>query len=396
MNADRRVVITGMGALSALGDADGLWNGLLAGRSGVRRITHYDVTGLPCTVGGCVPNWDGVPVDMVDSIMALSALIDAAVHAGIQQLRQAGLQRNDCGLCWGASLDTYQPWNDGTCYLSSTACFGKLSEFFASPRRMIATACAAGTQALGEAYRLIRSGRANAIMAGGSSVMLTPLYLLGFTAIQAMAQDQPGDDPAAICRPFDRLRRGLVLADGAAALVVESWESAQQRGAAPLAEIVGFGVSQDGFDLNRPPADGAGAELAIRRALVDGGLDPPDIDAINAHGTGTVSGDPAEATALRRVLGERWRTTPVSSIKGAIGHAMGAAGALGAVVAIRSCQTGLVPPTVNLREPDVECALDHVIGTPRDADCRTVLSLSCGMGGQNAAILFRRIGDRRT
>lgn len=384
MSVGRRVIITGQGALSALGDAEGLWAGLLAGRSATRRIAHYDIGGLPCTVGGCVPGLYQIPAEQRDTALATQAMKAAA--------GQARFESRDCGLCWGVSLDTYQPTGDGFAYLSSTACFASLAARFTGPRRTIATACAAGTQAVGEAYRLIRAGRADVMMAGGSSVMLTPLYLLGFTAIQAMAVDQPGDDPATICRPFDRLRRGLVLADGAAALIVESRDSAFRRGAEPLAEIIGFGVSQDGFDLNRPPTDGQGAELAIRRALADGGLRPEDIDAVNAHGTGTLSGDPAEAAALRRVLGDRWPRVPVSSIKGAIGHAMGAAGALGAVIAIRSCQTGVVPPTVNLREPDPDCALNHVIGSPRLADCRTVLSISCGMGGQNAAILFRRMG----
>jgi len=382
MSGSPRVVITGLGALSPLGPTEEFWVGLLAGRSGIRRITHFDTAGLPCTVGGVVPGFDAPPATR-DREMA-QRVIDEA----LQQSRRAPIE---CGFCWGASLDTYQPTADGTAYLSAGNCFAELCAPFHGPRRMIATACAAGTQAIGEAYRLIRSGRASAIVAGGSSVMLTPFYLLGFAAVQAIVQDMPRDKPSTLCRPFDRLRRGLVLSEGAAAMVVESWESAEERGVMPLAEIVGFGVSQDGFDLNRPPPDGSGAELAMRRTLRDGNLAPMDIGAINAHGTGTVSGDPAEAAALRRLLGERWRTTPVSSIKGAIGHAMGAAGALGAVAAIRSCQTGLVPPTVNLRDPDAGCELDHVLHTARGTDCRTVLSLSCGMGGQNAAIIFRRV-----
>jgi 3-oxoacyl-[acyl-carrier-protein] synthase II len=158
-----------------------------------------------------------------------------------------------------------------------------------------------------------------------------------------------------------------------------------------LAEVIGFGMSQDGFDLNRPCDDGAGAELCMRRALCDAGLAPTALDAINAHATGTFLGDLAEAAALRRLLGDAWKRAPVSGVKGAIGHAMAAAGALETIVAAYTCATGIVPPTVNLDEPDEGCELDHVVGKGRDADARTVLSVSCGMGGQNAAIVLKRI-----
>jgi 3-oxoacyl-[acyl-carrier-protein] synthase II len=256
---------------------------------------------------------------------------------------------------------------------------------------MIATACASGTQAIGEAFHLIRHGRAKVCVAGGSSVMLTPFYLTGFAGLQAIAVDRDDEAPSTVCRPFDRRRHGFALADGAGAIVLEKLASAQQRGAAILAEITGFGVSQDAFDLNRPPENGAGAELCMRRALQDASLAPTEIDAVNAHGTGTLVGDLAEAAALRRLLGGAWKQIPVSGVKGAIGHAMAAAGALEAIVAIYTCATGIAPPTVNLTEPDQECELDHVIGQPRAIDARKVLSASFGMGGQNAAIIFERI-----
>jgi 3-oxoacyl-[acyl-carrier-protein] synthase II len=256
---------------------------------------------------------------------------------------------------------------------------------------MIATACASGTQAIGEAYHLIREGRTDVCVAGGSSVMLTPFYLIGFAGLQAVAVDREEEPPSTVCRPFDRRRHGFALADGAGAVVLEKLAAAQQRGSTVLAEITGFGISQDAFDLNRPPEDGAGAELCMRRALQDAALTPPEIDAVNAHGTGTLIGDLAEAAALRRLLGKAWKHTPVSGVKGAIGHAMAAAGALEAIVAIYTCVTGIVPPTVNLTEPDEGCELDHVIGQARDSGARKVLSASFGMGGQNAAIIFERI-----
>jgi len=372
----RRVVITGTGAVSALGGTpDALWQGLLADRSGIRRLPRLAAMGLPVTTGGEI---------------GMEAPADRAIA---DALAEAGLEAAGCGLVWGAGLDTFELTGGDLSLGAAGSTFATLAAPFGGPRRMIAVACASSTQALGEAALLVRRGRVEACVAGGSSAMLSPFYLLGFARLGAVALDRGGDDPAAVCRPFDRRRQGFALADGAAALVVESYDSARRRGAGMLAELVGFGSSQDAFDLNRPPPDGAGAELAARRALDDASLDAGEIDAVNAHGTATLVGDRAEAAALRRLLNAEWRRTPVSSAKGAIGHAMAAAGALEAIVACRTCATGLVPPTVNLRHPDPDCDLDHVIAEPRDAGARTVLSLSLGMGGQNAAVVLRRVEE---
>ncbi|HZJ73014.1 MAG TPA: beta-ketoacyl synthase N-terminal-like domain-containing protein, partial [Planctomycetota bacterium] len=209
--------------------------------------------------------------------------------------------------------------------------------------------------------------------------MLTSLYLIGFAALPVLALDN-GAEPGASCRPFDRRRRGFALADGAGALVLETLDSARRRGAVPLAEVSGFGVSQDGFDLNRPLPDGSAAEACMRLAVEEAGIEPQDVGAVNAHATGTVLGDLAEAAAR----------VPVSSVKGALGHAMAAAGALEAIAAVLTCRHGVVPPTTNLADPDADCALDHVVGAPRAADARRVLTVSFGMGGQNAALLLER------
>ena len=377
-----RVVITGTGALSALGSTpEELWQGLLEDRSGIRRLPRLVAMGLEVTTGGEV-TW-AEPGEERDLAMAGRAIGDA--------LAAAGLEASGCGLIWGVGLDTFQLAGGDLTLRAAGTVFASLAAPFSGPRRMMAVACASGTQAIGEAAELVRRGRIEACVAGGSSVMLTPFYLLGFARLGAVAIDREGEEPAAACCPFDRSRHGFALAEGAAALVVESYDSARRRGAEMLAELVGFGTSQDAFDLNRPLPDGAGAELAMRRALADADLAPGEIDAVNAHGTATLVGDRAEAAALRRLLGEGWRTTPVSSAKGAIGHAMAAAGALEAIIACRSCATGLVPPTVNLCHPDPDCDLDHVIAEPRDADARTVLSVSLGMGGQNAAVVLRRV-----
>lgn len=377
----RRVVITGMGALSALGATTReLWNGLLENRSGVRRVQRLVDSGITVTTGGEV---DAVSPENVDRDHEIAnRAIDAAL---LEAKRDAGA----CGFIWSTGLDTFQLGPTGFVHRSAGRCFSNLASRFAGPKRMIAAACASGTQAVGEAFRLIQNGRSEACVAGGSSVMLTPFYLIGFAGLQAVAVDN-GDEPSLACRPFDKKRKGFALADGAGAMVLETLESARERGATILAEVIGFGVSQDAFDLNRPCDDGAGAELCMRRALADAALAPEQIDAVNAHATATYSGDLAEAAAIRKLFSNTWQRVSVSGSKGAIGHAMAAAGVLEAIVAAQTCATGIVPPTVNLRHMDEGCELNHVIGEPRDANARRVLSVSFGMGGQNAAIVLGR------
>jgi len=377
----RRVVITGMGALSALGATTrDLWDGLLEDRSGVRQVQRLVDSGITVTSGGEV---DAIsPANVERDREIASRAIDAA-------LAESKREAAGCGFIWSTGLDTFQMSPDGFVHRSAGRCFSNLASRFAGPRRMIAAACASGTQAIGEAFRLIQNNQVDACVAGGSSVMLTPFYLIGFAGLQAVAVDN-GDDPSLACRPFDKKRKGFALADGAGAMVLETLQSARERGAMVFAEVIGFGVSQDAFDLNRPCDDGAGAELCMRRALADAEIPPEQIDAVNAHATATYSGDLAEAAALRKLFENRWREVPVSGSKGAIGHAMAAAGVLEAIVAAQTCATGIVPPTVNLREVDEGCELDHVIGEPRDVDAETVLSVSFGMGGQNAAVILKR------
>jgi len=382
MNDKRRTVITGMGALSALGaTTHDLWSGLLDNRSGVRRVPRLVESGITVTTGGEV---DAVSPDNVDRDheIANRAIEDALIEAK----RDAA----ECGFIWSTGLDTFQMGPGGFVHRSAGRCFSNLSSSFSGPRRMIAAACASGTQAIGEAFRLIQNGHVDACVAGGSSVMLTPFYLIGFAGLQAVAIDN-GDNPSLACRPFDKRRKGFALADGAGAMVLETLAGARQRGARVLAEVIGFGMSQDAFDLNRPCDDGAGAELCMRRALADAALTSEQIDAVNAHATATYSGDLAEAAALRKLFANRWCEVPVSGSKGAIGHAMAAAGVLEAIVAAQTCATGVVPPTVNLRDVDEGCELDHVIAEPRDVNAQTVLSVSFGMGGQNAAIVLKRV-----
>jgi 3-oxoacyl-[acyl-carrier-protein] synthase II len=378
-----RVAITGVGAVSPFGlTAGALWDGLVAGGPAVRTIERLARSGITVTAAGEVPLPPELAGEARDRELSRRPIAEA--------LAQAGLGAADTALVWATGLDAFAEERGELIVRSAGACFTAIARAHARPRRMVATACASATQAIGEAFRAIRAGRVRAAVAGGASMMVSPHYALSFLWLQAHAVDLPGEAPGAACKPFDRMRRGLVLAEGGGALVLEALGPARARGAPILGEVIGYGSSQDAFDLNRPPPDGGGAELCMRRALDDAGIGPDRIGAINAHGTGTRAGDPAEAVALRRVLGERWRTVPVSSVKGAIGHAMAAAGALQGVAAARSCAAGVVPPTCNLTEPDDGCELDHVIGGARGADVPAILSCSYGMGGQNACVIFAR------
>lgn len=372
-----RVVVTGLGAVSALGvGVDALWSGLLAGQSGLRRVPEAVAMGLPVTSGGPVPI-TGADRDVQ---LAQAALAEARTQAGLPP------GPLNAGFFWSCALDTFQVGAEGLVHRAAGQCFHVLAQDYLKQHRMFAVACASGTRSIGEAFQAIRRGECPMAIAGGSAVMLTPFYLIGFAALRAVALDEDAPDPARACRPFDAERCGFALADGAGALVLETPGSARRRGAAILAEVLGLGTSMDAYDLNRPPEDGAGAEACLRDCLRDAGLNASGVDVVNAHGTGTRVGDLAEAAAIRAVLGPE---VAVHGVKGAIGHAMAAAGALEAVVAVQTVRTRHVPPTVGLVRPDERCALNHVVGGPRVwPHAPRVVSASYGMGGQNAAILL--------
>lgn len=379
----RRVVVTGLGAVSALGTGvHALWSGLLAGRSGLSRVPEAAAMGLPVTSGGRVP-FAGPDRDVR---LGQAALAEALAGAGWRG------PLSGAGFYWACALDTFQVGEAGLVHRPASACFQALAAPYSGPHRMLAVACASGTRTVGEAFQAIRRGELDCAVAGGSAVMLTPFYLIGFAALRAVALDEDAPDPAASCRPFDATRAGFALADGAGALVLEALEHAQARGAPILAEVLGLGTSMDAFDLSRPPEDGRGALACLADCLADAHTEPRPTDVINAHSTGTRIGDVAEAAAIQALYGER---AVVHGVKGALGHAMAAAGALEAVVAVQSLRHGVVPPTVGLARPDERCALDHVVGAPRPlAPGARILSASYGMGGQNASILLGKFGER--
>lgn len=374
MTEPQRVVVTGLGAVSGLGEGvDALWHGLLEGRAGVGHVAALVRAGTRTTLGGATPLHDHPARDRALAAGAIASALD-----------QARLEPHDTAFVWSAGLDTIDPQSG--VHRPAGACFGAVARAHRRPRRMLAMACASGTATLGEAFHLVRAGRVDAVVAGGSSAMLNEFYVTGFAALGALALNDTDGDAA--CRPFDVRRSGFVLADGAAALVLEPLERALARGATPLAEIVGYGCSSDAHDLNRPPQDGDGARRCVQACLADAGLAAEAIDAVSAHGTGTLAGDVAEAAALEAAFPHR---PPVYGCKGALGHAMAAAGALEAVVAVRSLAEARLPPTRNLVQPDPRCDLRLVTDVPLACDVQTTLSLSCGMGGQNAAVALRRV-----
>jgi 3-oxoacyl-[acyl-carrier-protein] synthase II len=253
------------------------------------------------------------------------------------------------------------------------------------------TACAASTQALGEARDIIRLGRADVMLAGGTEAGISELGLSGFAVMRALSTRN--DEPQKASRPFDAGRDGFVAAEGAAMLVLESLEHARAHGAHILAELAGYGASNDGYHLVAPEPDGDGAVRAMREALVEAAVDPEEVDYINAHGTSTPLNDPSETRAIKRVFGEYAYRVPISSTKSMIGHALGASGALESLACVMTLQTGIIHPTINQEQPDPECDLDYVPNTARRADVRAILKNSFGFGGQNACLVFKRFEE---
>lgn len=374
------VVVTGIGAATAVGpDVATTWAALIRGESGVARSPALVEAGMAVTMGGRIPGpREDEPFEHEHEIAR--AAIDEALRGG-------GVEAGTAAFVWACGLDAIS-LSVGVARIGSGMLFDRLAERFAWPRRRIATACSSSAQAVVEAMELLRLGRVTACLVGGSSAMLTPFYVHGLSILGVLAPDRISDD---VCRPFDRHRSGTALGDGAAAMVLETGAHARDRGATILAEVLGAGTSMDAHDYFKPPRDGAGAALAIRRALDDAGIGAAELSGVFAHATGTVDGDLAEAAALVG-LEPRLAAVPVSAIKGAVGHTMMAAGALGAVAGVCAVVESRLPPSANLTLPDPDCRLDHVIGIERSLRPGPLLVNSFGMGGHNVALVLDRHG----
>ena len=409
----RRVVITGMGAITPLGvGLERFWENAVAGQSGIRRMTLADPANYPCQVAGEVPDFDyTLYMDRRDgrrmarfSQYAVAATRMAVDHA---MLDFDATDRERVGVLIGNGGGGIV--NDDEAMRTVLERGGmKVDPFYISKRlnnmaggniaiqfgllgynNTVATACAAGTQAIGDATEVIRRGAADVMIAGGAEAGVCELGLAGFASMRALATAHNGD-PAHASRPWDRDRDGFVPGEGAGILVLESLDHAIARGATPLAELIGYGVSADAAYLVAPAENGAGAARAMRSALRDAGIEADEVDYVSAHATATDVGDIAETGALKAVFGERAYEVPVSALKSQIGHLLGGSGGVETIAAVQTILTGTILPTLNLEHPGEGCDLDYVPLAARQADVRTVVKNSFGFGGQNAVLVLRR------
>ncbi len=401
-----------MGALTPLGaGVDSMWQGLLAGKSGIDRITIFDPSSFPCQIAGEVPDFD--PAVAVGSRLArrTDRYVQFSIVAAKQALEDSGLDIDDglrdrVGVYIGSGIGGITTFYEQTLVLKDRG-HRRVSPFLipmmipnmasgqvaievgaTGPNMAHVSACASGAHAIGEAAQAIARGDAVAMVAGGSEAAITPVGLAGFCQGRALSTGS-NDDPESASRPFDALRDGFVPSEGAGVLILEDMEFARNRGARIHARLTGYGASADAFHITAPPDDGAGAVQSMERALAAAGVAASDVDYINAHGTSTPLGDIAETAAVKRVFGNGAGSVPVSSTKSMLGHLIGAAGSTEAIICVKALQDGVVPPTTNYENPDPKCDLDYVPGSPRELRLETVLSNSFGFGGQNSSLIFR-------
>ncbi len=408
---DRRVVVTGLGLVTPLGTGVEInWEALIAGRSGIATIETIRRHRLPGRIAGEIRDFN--PEDWIEKkeVKKMDPFIQYAVATAEQAMRQSGLTFDEdeaplvgviVGVGIGGLLTIEEVHKNFLATglrrvtpffipkLISNLAPGNIAIRYGAKGINLATtsACASGSHAIGEAYRMIRQGFLNAAITGGTEAALTPLGLGGFAVMRALSTRN--DDPARASRPFDRERDGFVMSDGAAALILEERERAIARGATILAEIVGYGTNGDAHHITAPSPNGEGAARCMRMCLADDDLDPTEVDYINAHGTSTPQGDLAETQAIKQVFGEHAAKIAVSSTKSITGHLLGAAGAVESVYTVLAMQRGMIPPTINYEYPDPECDLDYVPNHPRPARIRLALNNSFGFGGTNTTLAFR-------
>ncbi len=415
LNGRRRVVITGIGAVTPLGkDAETSWQNLIAGRSGAGEITQFDSTDYAVHFACEVKDFD--PTDYIDrkqarrmdrfahlivaaarqaeadsglDIAAESDRIGAAIATGIGGLKAF----QDChSELLERGPDRVNPFSIPEIIPNMGAAWVSMQLGTQGPLSSQCTACAASNMAIGDGLDAIRLGRADVMLCGGTEAPVTEVGIAGFSAMRALSRRN--DDPEAASRPFDAARDGFVMGEAGAVVVLEELEHARARGANIRAELLGYGVSSDARHITEPDPSGENPARAMTMAFGDAGVDPSEIDYINAHGTSTPLGDAAETRVIKLALGEEnARNTSVSSTKGATGHCLGAAGAVEAMFSILAVERGVLPPTINYDDPDPECDLDYIPNESREADVRTAVSNSFGFGGHNATIVIRRFED---
>jgi len=407
----RRVVVTGLGAVTPLGiGIEETWKNIKAGKSGIRKITKFDASNLPSQIAGEVKNFKPEEFMSAKLTSRVDTFIQYAIASTRMALEDAGFPLNDLGDEVGVIIgvgmggvgliEYYTRVLNEKGYKRVTPFFipmiipnmaaGQVAILFGAkgPNTAICTACAAGNHAIGEAFRLIREGRVKAMICGGTESIITPLCVAGFCVMKALSTRN--NEPEKASRPFDAKRDGFVIAEGCGILILEELEHAQKRGARIYAELIGYGLNADAYHMTAPPPDGEGAVKCMEMALHDAGIDPSQVDYINAHGTSTPLNDISETKAIKRVFKEHAYKLMISSTKSMTGHLLGGAGGLEAVITVLSLYEGIVPPTINLEEPDSECDLDYVPNQARKANIKIALSNAFGFGGTNACLVFKK------
>ncbi|MBQ18510.1 MAG: beta-ketoacyl-[acyl-carrier-protein] synthase II [Planctomycetaceae bacterium] len=411
----RRVVVTGVAVVSPLGcETSEFWDRLCTGKSGIVPLTRFDVDEFKVRFGGEITDFDAANhLDLpAKEIRRLDRFCQFALVAAVKAVRQSGIDFSlgdpyRQGVLVGSGIGGLQEIEQqhSTLYdrgpgrvsplmipkLMVNAASGNISVHFRlrGPNSAVATACASATNAIGDAFRLIQSGTADVMITGGSEAAVTPMGLSGFARMNALSTRN--DDPEAASRPWDKDRDGFVLSEGAGLLVLEELSHAESRGAELLAEIIGYGMSADGTHMTAPDSEGAGAARAMSTAIQDAGLEPPEIQYINAHGTSTPLGDVAETRAIKSVFGDHARQLCVSSSKSQLGHLLGASGGVETIACILALQNQIVPPTINLDNPDQECDLDYVPQEARQLPVQHILKNSFGFGGHNACLVLKKL-----
>jgi 3-oxoacyl-[acyl-carrier-protein] synthase II len=412
--SDRRVVITGLGVISCLAqDVNTFWQALLTGKSGIRKITTVDVSNMPCKIAGEIPEFDPTEFMPAKEARRMARNSQMALATAMMAIEDAQLSPDlnnpeRVGVYFGTAIGGMERGVEGInvlkekglarvnpFYLPSTlpnmAAFHVTHHFKAlGPNSTVTTACATGTQTVGEAAQAIKNGWADVIIAGGTEAIIQDFVLAGFSAMRALPVNY-NDDPKKASRPFDLLREGFVFAEGAGCLILESYEHARKRDAKLYAEVSGFGSSGDAYHIAAPDPEGNGARRTMQRALVDAGISPEDVSYINAHGTSTPANDATETKAIKTLFGGYAQQIPISSTKSMLGHAMGASGAIEAIVCALTLHNQHIHPTINYENPDPELDLDYVPNQAREAELEIALSNSFGLGGQNACLVFKRV-----
>ena len=411
----RRVVITGVGMITPLGiGVEQSWNGLLAGRSGIGKITQFDAANFPTRIAGEVAGFN--PEDYIEpkEIKKMDRFIHFALAAAQMAMNDSGLKITDenaerAGVIVGSgigglrSIEHYHsvllekgPRRITPFFIPMLVvnlASGQISIRFGAkgPNSAVVTACATGSHAIGDAFKIIQRGDADAMIAGGTEAVITPLGIGGFNAMKALSTRN--DEPEKASRPFDMDRDGFIMGEGAGIMILESLETALERGAGIYAEIAGYGMAADAYHITAPSPNGEGAARCMKMALKDAGVEPSVVNYINAHGTSTKAGDEIETYAIKTVFGEYAYKIPVSSTKSMTGHLLGAAGGVESVISVLSIKDDIIPPTINLDTPDPECDLDYVPKQARRTTVNYALSNSFGFGGTNACLLFRKFTE---